>query len=153
MGLFHLDANYILHLQQKSNSVMRNKETRFFIKCLTLESDTLQFANIQPVTQLRSKQFLFSQLVRPARNLSIVEGEASVVALVSGGDGVEEESEGVRAGDDRLVLQGGEQVELGPAEPGVGHRAPTAVLASVRDDQVIVGTCKKKIIQICVQLT
>ncbi len=41
MGLFDLDANYILHLQQKSNSVMRNKETRFFIKCLTLESDTL----------------------------------------------------------------------------------------------------------------
>ena len=32
MGLFDLDANYILHLQQKSNSVMRNKETRFFNK-------------------------------------------------------------------------------------------------------------------------
>ncbi len=80
--------------------------------------------------------------------MSIVEGEASVVALVSGGDGVEEESEGVRAGDDRLVLEGGEQVELGPTEPGVGHRAPTAVLASVRDDQVIVGTCKRKIFKL-----
>ena len=57
---------------------------------------------------------------------------------------MEEEPEGVRARDDRFVLEGGEQVQLGSAEPAVAHRAAAPVLARVRNDQVIVGTCKKR---------
>lgn len=82
-------------------------------------------------------------LVRAARDLLEPERKAPIVALVPGGDGVEEEPEGIRTGDDGFVDEGGEDVELRAAEPGVGHRAPAAVLARVRDDQKVVGAEEK----------
>ncbi len=58
-------------------------------------------------------------LISPTGDLLIEESEAAIIALISGRDGMEEEPEGIRTGDDGFVDDRGEDVELGAAEPNV----------------------------------
>jgi len=55
-------------------------------------------------------------LISPTGDLLIEESETAIIALISGGNGMEEEPEGIRTGDDGFVDDRGEDVELGAAE-------------------------------------